>query len=36
MKRIVVYGAQYCNFCLKAKALLEKANVQFTYLDVEQ
>jgi glutaredoxin len=34
--RIVVFGAEYCSFCLKAKTLLEKANTNFSYLDVEE
>lgn len=34
--RIVVFGAEYCSFCLRAKRLLEQANSQFSYLDVEE
>jgi glutaredoxin 3 len=36
LARIVVFGAEYCSFCNRAKSLLEKANANFEYLDVEE
>lgn len=36
LARIVVFGAEYCSFCLRAKGLLEQANSKFSYLDVEE
>jgi glutaredoxin len=36
MSRIVVFGAEYCNFCKKAKTMLTKAQVKFNYIDVNE
>lgn len=36
LARIVVFGAEYCSFCLRTKTLLQQANSQFSYLDVEE
>ena len=30
-----MYGAQWCGDCLRTKRLLERLNVEYTYLDVE-
>lgn len=35
LQRIVIFGAEYCGFCNKAYNMLSKANVKFSYLDVE-
>jgi glutaredoxin len=35
LTRIILYGAEYCHFCGKAKTLLEKSKANFTYIDVE-
>jgi glutaredoxin len=35
LSKIVVFGAEYCNFCHKAKAILENKNAKFSYLDIE-
>lgn len=34
MGKIIVYGAEYCNFCKKAQQLLTKNKVTFSYIDV--
>lgn len=36
LARIVVFGAEYCSFCNKAKSLLSKSGSKFSYLDIEQ
>ena len=33
---IVVYGKDYCPHCRNAKLLLEKSNINFLYLDIEE
>lgn len=33
--KIVVYGADYCPYCTKAKSLLETRGKQFTWVDTE-
>ncbi|KAJ3031460.1 UNVERIFIED_CONTAM: Glutaredoxin-1 [Siphonaria sp. JEL0065] len=33
-KKVVVFGAFYCPFCARTKALLKKANIPFTFVDV--
>ncbi len=32
--KVVIYGAEYCGFCVKAKNLLNKHNVPLNWLDV--
>ena len=34
--RVVVYGADWCRPCQKAKALLDNASVPFIFRDIEQ
>jgi glutaredoxin 3 len=34
MKKIEIYTADYCPFCVKAKSLLKKKNIKFTELDI--
>ena len=34
MKKIEIYTANYCPFCVKAKSLLNKKNIKFTELDI--
>lgn len=36
LSRIIVYGAEYCSFCQRAKFLLEQSKSKFTYYDVEE
>lgn len=31
--KIVVFGADYCPYCVNAKKLLEKHGKQFTWID---
>ena len=33
--KVVIYGAAYCSFCVKAKNLLVKNNVPVNWIDVE-
>lgn len=33
--KVVIYGATYCVFCVKAKNLLKKNLVPVTWIDVE-
>jgi glutaredoxin 3 len=35
MPKVQVYSKQNCAFCVRAKALLQKKNVQFEEIDVE-
>lgn len=35
LSRIIIYGAEYCAFCSKAKLLLNKSNIPFSYKDME-
>jgi glutaredoxin len=32
--KVVIYGAVYCSFCVKAKNLLKKNGVPLTWIDV--
>ena len=34
MKKIEIYTTNYCPFCVKAKSLLKKKNVEFSEVDV--
>jgi len=34
MKKIEIYTTNYCPFCVKAKALLNKKNIKFSETDV--
>ena len=34
MKKIEIYTADYCPFCVKAKSLLKKKNIKFIELDI--
>ena len=34
MKKIDIYTTSYCPFCVKAKSLLNKKNIQFSEIDV--
>jgi glutaredoxin 3 len=36
MAPVEIYTTPYCPFCLDAKALLKKKNVQFTEIDVSR
>lgn len=33
--KVVIYGAAYCSFCVKAKNLLKKNSVPVNWIDVE-
>ena len=33
--RYIVYGADYCTYCTKAKELLESKEVEFIYVNLE-
>ncbi len=33
--KVIIYGATYCVFCVKAKNLLKKNNVPVNWIDVE-
>lgn len=33
---ILFYGAEWCGDCRRSKALLEKHNVDYTYVDLEE
>ena len=35
MAEIVMYGAQWCGACRRAKAYLDRNDVPFTYVDLE-
>lgn len=35
MSKIEIYTWQYCPFCIKAKALLNKKNIQFTEYKID-
>jgi glutaredoxin 3 len=34
MKNIQIYTTNYCPFCIKAKLLLKKKNIEFSEIDV--
>lgn len=34
--KVVIYGAAYCSFCVKAKNLLKKNSVPLSWIDVEE
>lgn len=34
MKNIIMYGADWCKDCIKAKELLTERNLKYTYLDI--
>lgn len=34
MKKIEIYTPNYCSFCLKAKSLLKKINIEFFEIHV--
>ena len=34
MKKIKIYTANFCPFCVKAKSLLKKKNIKFSEIDV--
>jgi glutaredoxin 3 len=34
MKKIEIYTTNYCPFCIKAKSLLKKKNINFSEIDV--
>ena len=34
MKKIEIYTTNYCPFCVKAKSLLKKKNIEFFEIDV--
>jgi glutaredoxin 3 len=36
MSRIVIYGASYCAFCVRAKNFLKKNSVPLEWIDVEE
>lgn len=33
--KVVIYGATYCVFCIKAKNLLKKHNVPVDWIDIQ-
>ena len=33
--RIVMYGADWCRDCIRAKAALERADIDYEYIDVD-
>ena len=35
MANVVMYGAEYCPFCHRARALLDAKNVDYTYIAVD-
>ena len=36
MKEILVYGADWCADCIRAKAFLKSKNVTYKYIDIEE
>ena len=35
MANVIVYGAPWCHWCMKAKAFLEERNIEFEWKDVQ-
>ena len=36
MSKVIIYGASYCVFCIKAKNFLSSKNVPLTWINVEE
>lgn len=36
MKKVEIYTTNYCPYCIKAKALLNKESIPFTEINIEQ
>lgn len=35
MNRVIIYGATYCSFCIKAKNFFIKNQIKFNWIDTE-